>query len=145
MGNDGKFYANNQATVWRWREHFQNDFAARMDWTIQPVEKANHPPVVNTELIKEAYRSNEVISINAGTSTDPDNDELTFKWFQYQEAGSSTLLLDIKSKNASKTEVKLPNVNKAESFHLILQVTDSGTPALTRYKRLILNILPIKK
>jgi hypothetical protein len=128
MGNDGKFYANNQATIWRWREHFQNDFAARIDWTIQPVEKANHPPVVNTKLMREAYQSNEVISINAGISINPGNDELTFKWFQYQEAGSSTLLLDIKSKNASETEVKLPNMNKAESFHLMLQITDSGTP-----------------
>jgi hypothetical protein len=31
-------------TLWRWRD-FQNDFAARMDWTFKPYEDANHPPV----------------------------------------------------------------------------------------------------
>lgn len=35
-----------KTTVWRWRKAFQNDFAARMDWTTQPYEAANHPPVV---------------------------------------------------------------------------------------------------
>jgi len=29
----------------RWREDFQNDFAARMDWCHTPFEEANHPPV----------------------------------------------------------------------------------------------------
>lgn len=145
LGNDGKFYANNQATIWRWREHFQNDFAARMDWTIQPYNKANHPPVAASDPIQKTYRSNEKITINAGSSSDPDNDKLTFSWFQYHEPGSSTFLLDLKNQNTAVVEVKLPEVNKAESFHLILQVTDNGRPALTRYKRLILNVLPAQK
>jgi hypothetical protein len=37
-------HTSDQATIWRWREAFQNDFAARMDWTIQPYAKANHAP-----------------------------------------------------------------------------------------------------
>lgn len=142
MGNDGKFYANNQATIWRWREHFQNDFAARMDWTTEPFDKSNHPPVVISDSEKRTYRSGETTTFNAALSTDPDGDALSFKWFQYHEAGSSTLILDTKNENMANVEIKLPEVEKAESFHLILQVTDSGTPALTRYKRLILNVLP---
>ncbi len=39
----------NHETIWRWSEAYQNDFAARMDWTIQPVDKANHPPVFKIE------------------------------------------------------------------------------------------------
>ena len=35
-----------RTTIWRWRKEFQNDFAARMDWSIKPFEEANHPPVV---------------------------------------------------------------------------------------------------
>ncbi len=27
-------FTSEQATIWRWREHFQHDFAARMDWCI---------------------------------------------------------------------------------------------------------------
>lgn len=45
-GQDGRTRVSDQATIWRWRTAFQNDFAARMDWTIQPYAKANHPPAV---------------------------------------------------------------------------------------------------
>ena len=38
VGIDGESYTSDQATVWRWREAFQNDFAARMPWTVEPVE-----------------------------------------------------------------------------------------------------------
>ena len=37
VGVDGKTYTSDQATIWRWREAFQHDFAARMDWTIKDV------------------------------------------------------------------------------------------------------------
>ncbi len=45
-GVDGAQHISDQATIWRWREAFQNDFAARMDWTIQDFAHANHNPVV---------------------------------------------------------------------------------------------------
>ena len=44
MGTDGKWHTTNHATIWRWRSAMQNDFAARMDWTIKPYAGANHPP-----------------------------------------------------------------------------------------------------
>ena len=31
IGNDSTTFTSNHATIWRWREEFQNDFAARMD------------------------------------------------------------------------------------------------------------------
>ena len=40
-----KVYENEYCTVFRWREAFQNDFAARMDWCVQPYTEANHHPV----------------------------------------------------------------------------------------------------
>src|SRR3954470_24616075 len=46
VGADGKTYVSDQATIWRWREAFQHDFAAWMDWSIKPVREANHNPVV---------------------------------------------------------------------------------------------------
>ncbi len=45
LGVDGKWHTSNKATIWRWRDAYQNDFAARMDWTIKPYAEANHPPV----------------------------------------------------------------------------------------------------
>ena len=43
---DGTSYTSDQATIWRWRTAFQNDFAARMDWTIREPRAANHNPIV---------------------------------------------------------------------------------------------------
>jgi transposase len=34
--------ANNKATIWRRRSAYQDDFAARMDWTIKSYAEANH-------------------------------------------------------------------------------------------------------
>jgi len=31
---DGKPHTSDQATIWRWRRHYQHDFAARMDWCV---------------------------------------------------------------------------------------------------------------
>src|SRR5262249_34558699 len=46
VGRDGRTYVSDQATVWRWREAFQHDFAARMDWTVASFEGANHSPTL---------------------------------------------------------------------------------------------------
>ena len=91
---DGTPYTSDQATIWRWRNAFQHDFAARMDWTINDVKRANHNPVaiVNgsagkgpLEIDVEAGRD---IALDASGSSDPDNNALTFKWFYYPEAGT---------------------------------------------------------
>src|SRR5918995_3126691 len=42
VGSDGKTSTSDQATIWRWREAFQHDFAARMDWTVKHARDANH-------------------------------------------------------------------------------------------------------
>ncbi|WP_410493729.1 hypothetical protein [Capnocytophaga sp. oral taxon 902] len=39
-------------------------------------------------------------------------------------------------------DMKAPKVTKPETVHIILKVTDKGSPQLTRYKRVIINILP---
>ncbi|KAK7027531.1 hypothetical protein VNI00_015165 [Paramarasmius palmivorus] len=89
---DGKKYTSNQATIWRWREAFQNDFAARMQWTLTPDFKAcNHEPVVivngseGTLPLRVSAKAGETITIDASGTYDPDGDELTFRWFQYKE------------------------------------------------------------
>jgi hypothetical protein len=93
-GTDGKPYTSDQATIWRWRTAFQNDFAARMDWTIKGPAAANHNPrvVVNgkpgTEpLFLDATVGTAVVLDAAGTA-DPDANRLTYSWFFYPEAGT---------------------------------------------------------
>jgi hypothetical protein len=38
--------------------------------------------------------------------------------------------------------IKAPVVDKPETVHFILKVTDKGNPPLTRYKRVIVNFIP---
>ena len=55
LGVDGSWHTSNQATIWRWRAAYQNDFAARMDWTIKPYAEANHPPVAEARPPEPAH------------------------------------------------------------------------------------------
>ncbi len=41
--DDGREHTSDQATIWRWREHFQHDFAARMDWCVASVLRRGEP------------------------------------------------------------------------------------------------------
>ncbi len=88
-GVDGRTYTSDQATIWRWRTAFQNDFAARMDWTIKAPAQANHNPevVVNGQAGKAPLRIDATVGVpltlDAGASRDPDNHVLKFDWFFY--------------------------------------------------------------
>jgi hypothetical protein len=94
IGIDGKTYTSDQATIWRWRQAFQHDFAARMDWTLQDERHANHNPrvVVNGRAGKAPLEIDAKVGTNvvldAAGTTDPDGDPLTFTWFFYPEAGT---------------------------------------------------------
>jgi hypothetical protein len=137
-------FASNKATLWRWREDFQNDFAARMDWCTKSYEEANHPPVPVLAHPEElAVKSGEVFSLDASGSTDPDGDNLSYLWFQYPEVGSYKKLTRFASaENLCKVLLIAPEVDTRETAHFILKVTDKGNPPLSRYKRVIVNVLP---
>ena len=92
-GADGKSHTSDQATIWRWREAFQHDFAARMDWTIKPFSEANHNPVVvvngqaGTAPIFVDAVVGQPVGLDASQSRDPDGQTLHYSWFHYAEAG----------------------------------------------------------
>lgn len=142
-GSDGKIYIDEQATIWRWREHFQNDFAARMDWTIMSYDQANHPPLaISNQGNQLKCTSGDRLSLSADDSTDPDGDQLKFNWMYYPEPGTFVGALNIEDADEKEAVLEVPNVNNPETIHIILQVTDSGTPPLTRYQRLIITVFP---
>jgi len=94
VGADGNTYWSDQATIWRWRTAFQNDFAARMGWTIKGVREANHNPevVVNGHAGKEPLtidaRVGVPVTLDAADTRDPDGNALRYRWFFYPEAGT---------------------------------------------------------
>ena len=88
-------------------------------------------------------KSGESFSLDASGTTDPDGDNLSYLWFNYPEAGSYKKLIDIVgAEDLYRVMVRFPNVEKKETAHFILKVTDKGKPALSRYKRVIVNIIP---
>jgi hypothetical protein len=123
-----------------------------MDWTIHPVEKANHPPVVKIE--NEQFidaKKGDRIELSAAGSTDPDGDALSYHWFCYAEAGTFPLSsarsgqpLEIKDFDQQKIEFTVPTSRVMPpgvgTIHIILAVSDHGSPRLTRYQRIIINV-----
>ncbi|KAH6972037.1 hypothetical protein BKA56DRAFT_620606 [Ilyonectria sp. MPI-CAGE-AT-0026] len=94
FGLDGKAYISNQATIWRWREDFQNDFAARMQWTLtEDFAAVSHPPVVKIngepgpEALLVTAQTGGTLRYDASETYDPDHpgdiSHLDFQWFQY--------------------------------------------------------------
>ncbi|HLN21707.1 MAG TPA: nucleoside hydrolase-like domain-containing protein [Bacteroidales bacterium] len=134
---------SHHATLMRWRKEFQNDFAARMDWTVKSYEEANHPPVpALAHSDRLTVKSGERFYLDATGTKDPDNDHLSYLWFHYPEPGSYKKLISITPENTYNVFITAPRVEKPETAHFILMVTDKGEPRLTRYKRIIVTILP---
>ena len=140
---DGTVYIDNTATIWRWRDHFQNDFAARMDWTIKSFEDANHPPVAKLNHANEIeMKSGEEIQLDASASVDPDGDELNYEWIFYREAGTYPLMLELENNNESELKLTAPQVDAPKELHFVVAVTDDGEPKLTNYQRTIVTVKP---
>ncbi len=139
-------YTGNHVTLWRWREDFQHDFAARMDWCIQSFEEANHAPVAKINQPAEfTVKSGEIFKLDADGSYDPDGDGLSYWWFQYPEAGTYDGLVNFRpfADNLYNVHtIRAPQVESPQTVHFILKVTDKGSPALSRYQRVIVTIEP---
>jgi hypothetical protein len=161
VGIDGKTHISDQATVWRWRPAFQNDFAARMDWTVKEYTAANHAPAVVVNGIAgtlPVYTDAEVgksLTFDAAASRDPDGNALSYHWFHYPEAGfvpqGAQAELSLSGADTSRVQVTSTKVCRPDwqnsnqacpqgVAHLILAVTDDGSPALTSYRRVILTV-----
>lgn len=146
---NGAEYTSDQATIWRWREAYQHDFAARMDWCVaETFEAANHNPIAAFENNKSkavahlTVKSKETIKLSANETTDPDGDTLSYRWFVYKEAGDFTGTISIINNNTKESGFIVPKVNQTRKIHIILEVNDDGEPNLYSYRRIIVTVEP---
>ncbi|MBI0550860.1 DUF1593 domain-containing protein [Pectobacterium parmentieri] len=158
VGIDGKKYRTAPATIWRWRDAYQNDFAARMDWTLTgDVKKTNHNPhlVLNgkpgTEIVSWQVKAGESVTLSAHGSGDVDGHAVTYRWWQYKEPTATAMGvhfgpgITLSQPEGGKTSFIAPAVKVPTPFHIILEGTDSGSPALTSYRRAIVTVVPSEK
>ena len=144
---DNTTYFGNDVPVWRWREAMYNDFKCRMDWCIQPFEKANHHPKAiffkddGDDIIFIKATPGEQLELDASLSTDPDNDELVYSWWVYNEAGTYSGTVHIDASSKAKTFLTVPTGAANKQIHLILEVKDTNPIAsLFDYRRIVINV-----
>lgn len=166
-GVDGRIHVSDQATIWRWRRAFQDDFAARMDWTMHDFAHSNHAPelVVNgqggTAPVEIAASAGQTVTLDAMGSHDPDKGQtLRYRWWVYAEAGQDGTHgaeVSLTRTDGMRTELVVHSACRAGWIpgmvpcrgagvaHIILQVTDDGTPELTSYRRVIVRVAAEQK
>jgi len=136
--------ANRDNTLARWSVHLQNDFRARLDWCVKDIREANHPPVARvTGDLRRTARSGETVRLDASGSEDPDRQPLSFEWIYYPEPGSYRgPAIEIHDTLTPRAWFVAPSVGEARAIHVVLAATDSGSPPLTRYRRLVITVAP---
>jgi hypothetical protein len=119
----------------------QRDFAARIKWSVTPAYKnANHAPDAKIEgPLSIMASAGQKIRIN-GEISDPDGDAVSIKWWQFR-VGSYPSKVEISNQDKAQTEVIIPSdAIGGQTIHMILEATDNGTPALTKYQRIIITV-----
>ena len=130
--------------IWRWTDALQNDFAARADWCVKSYAEANHPPVVTLAHSRDMkVRPGATVPLSARGTEDPDGDALTYHWWQYRDAGTYDGTVEIRDATGQDASFTVPgDAGKGETIHIICEVTDAGTPPLTRYQRVVVTVEP---
>jgi hypothetical protein len=127
----------------RWFEFAQLDFAARLKWTVTPTfAGANHAPMVSvaggTNLSAAPGAEIRLVA----TAHDPDGNALSTTWWQYADADTYPGAAAFSSTSTPATTLVIPiDARPGQTIHAIAQVTDDGSPALTRFQRVIVTVI----
>jgi hypothetical protein len=133
----------------RWSEGYNNDFAARMDWSITSDYKdANHHPVAvlngddSRQVLEMTASAGSTVKLSADGSSDPDDNSLTCSWSFYDEPSSYDGPVTIKNSSPRNAELIIPEDAAGKNLHIILEIHDDGSPSLYAYRRIIVHVQP---
>ncbi|KZL72654.1 hypothetical protein CT0861_07421 [Colletotrichum tofieldiae] len=141
-GVSGRTIMSSQATVWRWREAFQNDFAARLKWSASSkFHDAPHAPVV----VLNGDRSRKVVKMVVGEeeqylepSSNNNNPGRGVGRLELSDANAPIIAVTMPSKESLRAPGRNRRPDDDKHMHLILEVSD-GT--LVSYRRVVFTIL----
>lgn len=123
-----------------------NDFVARIGWAQNGSGNRNPVVVVNgdrTEApIPLTAAAGAALALDASASADPDGDALRFTWWLLSEAGDYSGPVRLTGADTSRATVHLPAEAAGATLHLICEVTDTGAPTLTSYRRILITVAP---
>jgi len=130
----------------RWWRDIQMDFAARLLWSVTPDrDDANHEPtarVPQSRLDIDVDPGQRVQLV--GVADDPDGDDVASTWWHYPEAGTYGGSVSVSNKGSARSpaaEFVVPqDAQQGQTIHLILEVEDDGTPAMTSYQRVVATV-----
>lgn len=128
----------------RWIPDASNSFRNRLLWSVKNPDEVNHEPMVvingdtSSNIISIQANAGDTITLDASASSDPDGDQITFNWFRYNEADTYPGIVDLANPISAIQPITIPDDLGAHNIHLVLEVRDTGTPTLVRYKRVIL-------
>ncbi len=126
----------------RWINEFQNDFAARVDWgTTRNYKDGNHVPSVKVRQgLNLTRRAGSTVQLCV-KAVDPDRDKVAVSARQYEEADTYPGTVSITDSRRGGYRFTVPtDAIAGQTIHVIIQATDDGTPALTRYARVVVTV-----
>jgi hypothetical protein len=120
----------------------QNDFAARMRWSVTPTyAAANHEPTVTIRgSTRVAAHPGETVRLE-GAASDPDGNSLAVRWWRWKDVDTYPGDVSFSNPTALVTSLRVPqDAAPGQTIQLVLEVRDNGTPALTRYRRIVVSV-----
>lgn len=118
-----------------------NNFAARMDWAKDGAGNRNPVVIINNDKTLNTLtltpKAGSTVTVDASATNDPDGNKLTYNWWILNEAGTYGGNIPLSATNLNKLTFTIPADAAGKSIHLICEVTDNGTPALTAYRRVV--------
>lgn len=131
----------------KWSTGYNNDFAARMDWSItKRYEDANHHPVAvlngdkTREVLEMSASAGSTVALHAAASKDPDDNALSYDWSFYEPPSSYTGSVSIQDSTSISALLKIPQDAANKTLHIILNIRDNGSPSLSAYRRIIIKV-----
>lgn len=137
------------AAISLWKEDIENDFAARIQWSVsESYTKANHHPLISIGKVKKPstspiikrVKAGATVNFDASKSYDPDKDSLSYQWIFYKEVSSYKNDIAFSDQGKAKCSITIPIEAAGSRIYVILKVKDNGTPSLSSYRRIIIDV-----